>query len=70
MFSSTGTRAESGSGRAKLGDEIVEVKTWDVLRVPAETVRAFEAGPEGLELVAFGAGAPGEAEMIPDWWSD
>ena len=39
----------------KLDDEIVEVRQWDVLRVPGETMRAFEAGPGGVELLAFGA---------------
>jgi uncharacterized cupin superfamily protein len=65
----------SGSGRVKLDDEIAEVRQWDVLRVPAETMRAFEAGPDGVELLAFGAPyagpSPGEdAEVQPGWWSD
>ena len=32
--------------------------------------RAFEAGPDGLELLAFGGGAGGvqDAEVVPDWW--
>ena len=37
----------SGSGRVKLDDEIVDVRQWDVVRVPKETMRNFEAGPEG-----------------------
>jgi len=64
----------SGSGRVKLDDEIVEVKEWDMVRVPGETMRAFEAGPDGAELLAFGApntGPPQEdAEMEPGWWND
>lgn len=67
-----------GSGRAKLDDEIVEIRTWDALRVPGPTMRAFEAGPDGLEFLVFGApneGEPGssganDAEMQPGWWSD
>jgi quercetin dioxygenase-like cupin family protein len=67
-----------GSGRAKLDDEIVELRTWDALRVPGPTMRAFEAGPDGLEYVAFGSpndGEPGssganDAEMEQGWWSD
>jgi mannose-6-phosphate isomerase-like protein (cupin superfamily) len=57
-----------GSGRAKVEDEIVELRQWDALRVPPETPRAFEGGPDGLELVAFGAGEAGDAEMIEDFW--
>ena len=34
-----------GSGRMKLDDEIVEVKKWDVVRVPPGTWRGYEAGP-------------------------
>ena len=67
----------AGSGRVKLEDEIVEVKAWDAIRVPGSVTRAFEAGDEGLELLAFGAprdaGAPpggGDAEMVPGWWGD
>jgi mannose-6-phosphate isomerase-like protein (cupin superfamily) len=62
----------SGSGRIKLNDEIVELKQWDALRVASETMRNFEAGPEGAELLAFGAPTHGtnDAEMVQGWWSD
>ena len=65
----------SGSGRVKFDDEIAEVRQWDVLRVPGETMRAFEAGPGGVELLAFGAPyagpSPGDdAEVQPGWWHD
>jgi hypothetical protein len=35
-------------------------------------MREFEAGPDGLELIAFGSPATGEndAELVPGWWSD
>jgi quercetin dioxygenase-like cupin family protein len=61
----------SGSGRAKLDDEIVELHQWDVLRVAPPVVRSFEAGPDGLELIAIGSDRPegGDGEMIPDHWS-
>lgn len=61
-----------GSGRLKLDDEIVEVRQWDVVRVPKETTRNFEAGPDGLELLAFGAPntGPQDAEQLPGWWTD
>jgi len=61
-----------GGGRAKLDDEIVELRPLDALRVSPEVTRAFEAGPEGLELLAFGPGTGGtqDAEVVPGWWSD
>jgi len=66
----------SGSGRMKLEDEIIDVVARDLIRVPGPTARAFEAGPEGLELLAFGAptsagASPGaDAEVLEDWWTD
>jgi mannose-6-phosphate isomerase-like protein (cupin superfamily) len=60
-----------GSGRVKVGDEIVEVRPWDAIRVAPQTMRQFEAGPDGLELLAFGGPVPAEqdAEVVPGWWS-
>lgn len=59
-----------GAGRMKLDDEVVEVRRWDAIRVAAETMRAFEAGPEGLEVLVFGApiGEANDAEVIEGWW--
>ena len=48
----------SGSGRVRLDDEIREIRQWDVIRVAPEVVRAFEAGPDGLELIAVGGPKP------------
>ena len=61
-----------GGGRAKLDDEILEVSRLDSVRVAPGVTRAFEAGPDGLELLAFGAHHQGDAEMvqIQDFWSD
>jgi mannose-6-phosphate isomerase-like protein (cupin superfamily) len=60
----------SGGGRMKVGDELIDVKQWDAIRVAPQTLRAFEAGDDGLEFLAFGAGEPGEAEMVSDPWED
>lgn len=61
-----------GGGRANLEGEIVELKKWDALRVPKDTMRGFEAGPDGMEVIAIGAPntGPGDAEMDHDYWSD
>jgi mannose-6-phosphate isomerase-like protein (cupin superfamily) len=47
-----------GSGRVRLDDEIRDLALWDVVRVAPEVVRAFEAGPDGLELIAVGGPKP------------
>jgi mannose-6-phosphate isomerase-like protein (cupin superfamily) len=61
----------SGSMRAKLEDEIVELGPWDAVRIHKDTMRGFEAGPEGVEMIAIGVpGGPGDAETTQDWWSD
>ena len=62
----------SGSMRAKLDDEVVELKQWDALRVPKETMRSFEGGPDGAEVIAVGAPntGPGDAVVEQGWWSD
>jgi len=59
-----------GSARAKLDDEVVELKPLDA--VPKDTMRGFEAGPEGAELIAVGAPhtGPGDAELAHGWWGD
>jgi hypothetical protein len=63
----------AGSGRMKLDDDLVELRQWDAVRMAPETMRAFESGPEGADILAFGgpregAGAPNDAEMEPGWW--
>lgn len=57
-----------GSGRVKLDDEIAAVRPLDAIRVAPEVARAFEAGPEGLELLAFGPHHPGDGEPVEDSW--
>jgi mannose-6-phosphate isomerase-like protein (cupin superfamily) len=61
-----------GSARFKLDDEVVELQELDALRVPGSTTRGMEAGPEGAEIVAFGAPNTDnkDAEMVQDFWSD
>jgi len=60
----------SGSVRAKLEDEIVELRQWDAIRVPADVTRNLEAGPDGAEVLAIGAPQAKDTEMLQGWWSD
>ncbi len=59
-----------GSGRVKLDDEIVELRPLDALRVAPTVTRAFEAGPEGLEYLAFGPHHKGDGSLNhdPTFW--
>jgi mannose-6-phosphate isomerase-like protein (cupin superfamily) len=60
----------SGGGRVSLGDEVLDIRPWDAVRVAPGTVRAFEAGPEGLELLAFGAHTDsGDVESVEGFWA-
>ena len=60
-----------GSARVKVEDEIVDLDQWDAIRFDKDTMRNVEAGPEGVEYLAFGAGEdPRDAEMVQGWWSD
>lgn len=60
----------SGSGRAKLDDDLVDLAPGDVLRVPPAVIRAFEGGPDGMELLCVGGprGPRGDTERFPDFW--
>jgi mannose-6-phosphate isomerase-like protein (cupin superfamily) len=65
----------AGSGRAKLDDDVVDLKAWDALAIQPGVWRAVEAGPDGIELIAFGArpGMPADsqdADMEQGWWKD
>jgi mannose-6-phosphate isomerase-like protein (cupin superfamily) len=60
-----------GSARVKVDDEIVELSEWDAIRFDKGAMHNVEAGSDGVEYLAFGAGEDGtEVEMVQDWWSD
>ena|SRR5579872_4139272 len=58
-----------GSGRMKLDDEVVDVEPLDAIRVAPGTFRAFAAGPDGLELLAFGTHTENDAAMREVSWA-
>jgi mannose-6-phosphate isomerase-like protein (cupin superfamily) len=60
-----------GSARIKVEDEVVELSQWDAIRLGKDAMRGVEAGPDGVEYIAFGAGEdPRDAEMVQGWWGD
>jgi mannose-6-phosphate isomerase-like protein (cupin superfamily) len=59
-----------GSGRMKLDEAIVDLQRLDAIRVSPGVVRQFEAGPDGLEIIACGAQHKGDGELLFEWWKD
>ncbi len=62
----------AGSGRVLLDGDTHELRQWDVVRVAPDVVRAFEAGPDGLDLLAVGGPVPenGDGVMASAAWPD
>ncbi len=59
----------SGSMRMKLDDDVVELQTWDAIRVAPHVIRCHEAGPNGVEMLIVGAPqAKRDGEIIAGWW--
>ena len=60
----------AGSARMKLDDEMVELGTWDALRVAPDRDPRHEGGPEGAEILAFGApsGEHARRAVVRDFW--
>ncbi len=63
----------SGSGRVLLDGDVLELRQWDVVRLAPDVVRAFESGPEGMDIVAVGGPKPPEGDGVraeADWPDD
>ena len=62
----------SGSVRVAVGDEVVELGELDAIRIAPETMHGMEAGPDGAEIIAFGAPNTDnkDADMQPGWWPE
>jgi mannose-6-phosphate isomerase-like protein (cupin superfamily) len=61
-----------GSAQVRVDDDVVELNPWDAIRVPTGAMRGLAAGPEGAEVIAFGASNTQNADidMTPGWWTD
>ena len=60
----------AGSGRILVDGEIQPLQMMDVIRVAPEVTRAFEAGPDGLDIIAIGGPKPPEGDGVsgtPAW---
>lgn len=54
-----------GYGRMLLDDDVIELRQWDVVRVAPAVVRTFEAGSDGLEMIAVGGPKPEGGDGVP-----
>jgi mannose-6-phosphate isomerase-like protein (cupin superfamily) len=60
----------AGTGKVKLDEETVEIGPLDAIRVAPAVTRAFEAGSDGMELLAFGPRHEGDGEIIREgFWA-
>lgn len=63
----------SGSASMKVGDDELELRPFDAVRVPPHVMRGIKGGPDGAEVIAIGAPntGPGDGEKPdPDWHWD
>jgi mannose-6-phosphate isomerase-like protein (cupin superfamily) len=62
----------NGSARMKIEDEVVEMKPFTAVRVSPETMRSYEGGSDGAELIVIGTPRTGggDADIVPGWWND
>jgi quinol monooxygenase YgiN len=60
----------SGSGKLAIDDAVHEIGRLDAIRVAPESVRAFEAGPDGLEILVFGPRHAGDGALEPGYWPE
>ena len=60
----------SGTARLKLDDEEIELGPLDAVRIPVSVTRGMAAGPDGAEIVVFGAPDTDnkDIEMVPDFY--
>ena len=62
----------SGGAKLKLDDRVIDLSEWDAVRIPPGMMRAVEGGPQGAEILAFGAPSNEnrDVEMVQNWWTD
>jgi len=53
-----------------LDGKVYELRQWDVVRCAPPVVRAFAAGPDGMDLIAIGGPKPEgrDGEMLDAVW--
>jgi quinol monooxygenase YgiN/quercetin dioxygenase-like cupin family protein len=57
-----------GDGRVAIDGEVHPIRKHDAIRLAPASTRAFEAGPDGLELIATGSHRPGDGQLHMGYW--
>jgi mannose-6-phosphate isomerase-like protein (cupin superfamily) len=62
----------SGSARVAVEHELVDLAVFDAIRIAPGVWHGLEAGPDGAEVIAFGAPNTEnkDAELEQGWWPD
>lgn len=60
----------SGGGRVKLDEEVRDLREMDAVRIAPHVGRSLEAGPDGMEVLAFGPRHEDDTKMIEGFWGD
>ena len=62
----------AGSATVNLDGDEVPLGPLEAVRIPPGMKHGFQSGPDGAELLAFGAPNTDnkDVEMIPGWWGD
>ena len=60
----------SGSGKIRLDEEVYDVAEMDAIRIAPWVTRSLAAGPDGIEVLAFGPRHEGDAETVQDDFDD
>ncbi|MGA2008086.1 MAG: hypothetical protein ABSH27_11085 [Solirubrobacteraceae bacterium] len=58
----------SGSGDVKLDDGIHALRSHDIVRLAPSVTRSLRGGPDGMEVLAFGARVAGDGELVDGFW--
>ena len=60
----------AGNAQMKVGDEVLDLSQWDSVRIAPGVWRSFAGGPDGAEIVAFGApnNENSDLEMQQGFW--
>ena len=58
----------SGSGAIKLDDGVHELRAHDIVRLAPSVTRSLRGGPDGMEVLAFGARHGGDGELFNGFW--
>ncbi len=58
----------TGSGAIKLDDGVHELRTHDFVRLAPSVTRSLQGGPDGMDVLVFGARHGGDGELVEGFW--